>query len=45
VTMDDMRSWGAVAPRAFDLHVLPGDHFYLVAQRAALIASITTHLK
>ncbi|MEU5538897.1 alpha/beta fold hydrolase [Streptomyces sp. NPDC020362] len=44
VSADDMTGWAAVAPRGFGLTVLPGDHFYLVAQRDALVADIRARL-
>ncbi|MGV4987379.1 thioesterase II family protein [Streptomyces sp. NRAIS4] len=44
ITADDMAGWAAVAPRGFGLTVLPGGHFYPVAQRDALVADIRARL-
>ncbi|MEU8824303.1 alpha/beta fold hydrolase [Streptomyces sp. NPDC048636] len=44
VSVADLRAWAAVAPAGFDLTVLPGDHFYLVQQRAAVLRALTAHL-
>ncbi|MDJ0382302.1 alpha/beta fold hydrolase [Streptomyces sp. G-G2] len=43
-TVRDMSAWADVAPAGFDLQVLPGGHFYLTEQRAALIASLARQL-
>ncbi|QKV97765.1 thioesterase [Streptomyces sp. NA02950] len=44
VTVADLRAWAAVAPAGFDLTVLPGDHFYLVQQREAVLHALAAHL-
>ncbi|MEU3375148.1 MULTISPECIES: alpha/beta fold hydrolase [unclassified Streptomyces] len=40
----DMASWADVAPRGFQLQVLPGGHFYLVDQHEALVHAIRQQL-
>lgn len=40
ISVEDMREWSAIAPAGFDLRVLPGDHFYLIPQRDALIRDL-----
>ncbi|MCA6094688.1 thioesterase [Streptomyces sp. SCA3-4] len=42
--VEAVRGWEELAPNGFDLCVLPGDHFYLIEQRAPLIADIRTRL-
>ncbi|MCP9206868.1 thioesterase II family protein [Streptomyces sp. NEAU-Y11] len=44
VSVADVRAWAAVAPAGFDLTVLPGDHFYLVQQREAVLRALAAHL-
>ncbi|MET7904453.1 alpha/beta fold hydrolase [Streptomyces sp. NPDC005355] len=44
ITEADMRAWAAVAPVGFGLTVLPGDHFYLVQQRDAVLRALAAHL-
>ncbi|MEU6231571.1 thioesterase domain-containing protein [Kitasatospora sp. NPDC047058] len=41
---DEVAGWARTAPLGFELKVLPGDHFYLVGQRDALIADIRARL-
>ncbi|QHA09869.1 alpha/beta fold hydrolase [Streptomyces broussonetiae] len=40
----DMESWADVAPRGFQLQVLPGGHFYLVDEHEALVRAVTEQL-
>ncbi|MCX4693286.1 thioesterase II family protein [Streptomyces sp. NBC_01408] len=40
----EMEAWGDVAPRGFQLRVLPGGHFYLVEQHDALVRGIAEQL-
>ncbi|MFF8945469.1 thioesterase II family protein [Streptomyces sp. NPDC014864] len=44
IRADEVAAWAGLAPRGFDLKVLPGGHFYLVDQRAALVADIRARL-
>ncbi|MFE9635233.1 thioesterase II family protein [Streptomyces sp. NPDC006463] len=44
VAPHEVAAWSALAPRGFELKVLPGGHFYLVEQRAALIGDIRARL-
>jgi surfactin synthase thioesterase subunit len=44
ISVQDMEAWADVAPEGFQLRVLPGDHFYLVAQREALVRTLTERL-
>lgn len=44
ITEADMRAWASVAPVGFGLTVLPGDHFYLVQQRDAVLRALAAHL-
>ncbi|WP_242586318.1 thioesterase domain-containing protein [Streptomyces sp. MST-110588] len=44
IAAHDMAGWAAVAPKGFGLTVLPGDHFYLTAQRGTLVADIRARL-
>ncbi|MDV9178012.1 alpha/beta fold hydrolase [Streptomyces sp. W16] len=37
--------WRDCTSGPFDLHVLPGDHFYLIPQRAHLISRLLRHLE
>ncbi|MEU6963752.1 cytochrome P450 [Streptomyces chrestomyceticus] len=39
-TEDDMWSWQAMTRSAFRYRTLPGDHFYLTAQEAGLVADV-----
>ncbi|GGS43684.1 thioesterase II family protein [Streptomyces violaceus] len=41
VTPEQMRRWGELTRRAFRLQVLPGGHFYLRAEEAALLADLS----
>ncbi|AOR31528.1 thioesterase [Streptomyces fodineus] len=40
VTPEQMRRWGELTHHAFRLRVLPGGHFYLRAEEAALLADL-----
>ena len=40
VTLEQMRSWADMTHSAFRLRVLPGGHFYLRAEEAALLADM-----
>ncbi|MFD3700768.1 thioesterase II family protein [Streptomyces sp. NPDC058646] len=40
----EMEAWRDVAPRGFELRVLPGGHFYLVEQHEALVRGIAEQL-
>lgn len=40
VTVDEMRRWAGLTQGAFDLRVFPGQHFYLVAEQAAVVAAL-----
>ena len=44
VAPDDMRPWTDLTVGPMTLHVLPGDHFYLVAQRDAVLDIAAAHL-
>ncbi|MGW2089059.1 thioesterase II family protein [Streptomyces sp. NPDC001880] len=44
VDVASMRGWSTTAAQGFDLRVLPGNHFYLVEQQAALMQDIRTRL-
>ncbi|MBL3669483.1 thioesterase [Streptomyces sp. M2CJ-2] len=44
ITEAEMEAWSEVAPAGFELRVMPGDHFYLVQQRDALIDDLTRRL-
>lgn len=44
LTPDQMRGWADMTDDAFRLRVLPGGHFYLSAEEAALLADITNIL-
>lgn len=41
----DMMAWSEVTTGGFQLRVMPGDHFYLVPQRDALIRDLTDHFR
>ncbi|MEU9394177.1 alpha/beta fold hydrolase [Streptomyces sp. NPDC048324] len=41
VTPEQMRRWGELTQETFRLRVLPGGHFYLRAQEAALLADLS----
>ncbi|MFG2004668.1 thioesterase II family protein [Spirillospora sp. NPDC048911] len=41
VTVEQMRGWAEVTRQAFRLRVLPGGHFYLMAEEAALLADLS----
>lgn len=43
-TPDDMRPWTEVTTGPMTLHVFPGGHFYLVAQRDAVLRVVAAHL-
>lgn len=45
VGADDMSAWANIAAREFDLRVFPGDHFYLVPWRAALIGDLADRIR
>lgn len=40
----EMEAWGDVAPRGFQLRVLPGGHFYLVEQHDVLVREVSGQL-
>ena len=42
---DDMLAWSEIAAGGFDLRVLPGDHFYLVPERDALVRDLADRLR
>ncbi|ATW50967.1 thioesterase II family protein [Streptomyces peucetius] len=44
VDIEGVRGWDLVAPKGFDLKVLPGGHFYLMDRRDELVADIRTRL-
>jgi pyochelin biosynthetic protein PchC len=44
VRPDDMRPWAEVTAGPMTLHVFPGDHFYLIAQRDAILSAAAAHL-
>lgn len=41
---DDMRPWTEVTAGPMTLHVFPGGHFYLIAQRDAVLRAAAAHL-
>jgi pyochelin biosynthetic protein PchC len=43
-TPESMRHWSEVSAGAFDLTVMPGGHFYLMAERDALLSDISRRL-
>ncbi|MBW5422321.1 alpha/beta fold hydrolase [Streptomyces sp. BG9H] len=45
VTPEQMRGWADMTHDAFRLRVLPGGHFYLVPQEAALLADLSDVLR
>ncbi|NGN63431.1 thioesterase [Streptomyces sp. A7024] len=44
VSVEQMRGWAEVTDAAFQLRVLPGGHFYLRTEEAALLADLTDDL-
>jgi pyochelin biosynthetic protein PchC len=44
VRVAEAETWHEVTTGAFDLDVFPGDHFYLVPQRAALLSALMRRL-
>ncbi|MBW5483249.1 thioesterase II family protein [Streptomyces bambusae] len=44
ITPDQVAGWARLAPRGFDLKVLPGGHFYLMDERDALLQDIRARL-
>ncbi|WP_405833648.1 MULTISPECIES: thioesterase II family protein [unclassified Streptomyces] len=40
----EMNAWGDVAPRGFQLRVLPGGHFYLVEQHGVVVRELSDQL-
>ncbi len=44
VTASEMEAWAAVAPAGSEVHVLPGGHFYLNAERDRLIRDLTARM-
>ncbi|MEV6977266.1 alpha/beta fold hydrolase [Kitasatospora sp. NPDC093806] len=44
VSVDQVDGWKAHTTGAFDVHVFPGGHFYLVHERAAVLAVLKAHL-
>lgn len=44
VTAADMEAWAGATSEGFELRVLPGDHFYLVPQRDALVRDLAARL-
>lgn len=44
VSPDDMRSWTEMTAARMTLHVFPGDHFYLVPQRACVARTTAAYL-
>jgi pyochelin biosynthetic protein PchC len=41
---EDMRPWTEVTAGPMTLHVFPGDHFYLIPQRDAVVKTVAEHL-
>ncbi|GAA3348224.1 alpha/beta fold hydrolase [Amorphoplanes nipponensis] len=41
---DDMRAWTEMTAGPMTLHVFPGDHFYLIGQRDAVLRAALAHL-
>jgi surfactin synthase thioesterase subunit len=44
VSPDDMRAWTDRTAGSMTLHVFPGDHFYLIDERAAVVETTAAHL-
>ena len=44
VRVEEAEAWREVTTGAFDLDVFPGEHFYLVSQRAALLPALVRRL-
>ena len=44
VTPDEMRPWASRTAGSMTLHVFPGDHFYLVPERDAVLRTVAAHL-
>jgi pyochelin biosynthetic protein PchC len=44
VSLDDMRAWTDRAAGSMTLHVFPGDHFYLIDERDAVVETTAAHL-
>ncbi|MER7283893.1 alpha/beta fold hydrolase [Dactylosporangium sp. NPDC000244] len=44
VTADEMAAWRDTTRSSFDLHVFPGDHFYLRPARDAVLATVLDRL-
>jgi pyochelin biosynthetic protein PchC len=44
VEPDEMRPWCEVTAGPMTLHVFPGDHFYLIEQRDAVLKVAAEHL-
>ncbi|MFJ4283621.1 thioesterase II family protein [Streptomyces massasporeus] len=44
ISADEVAAWAGIAPKGFDLTVLPGGHFYLVDQHDALVKDIRARL-
>jgi pyochelin biosynthetic protein PchC len=45
IRADEVAAWAGIAPKGFDLKVLPGGHFYLVDERDALVRDIRARLE
>lgn len=45
VSPDDMLAWNELTAGPVALHVFPGDHFYLIAQRDAVLETAAAHLR
>ncbi|MFI8894984.1 thioesterase II family protein [Streptomyces paradoxus] len=44
IRADDVAAWASLAPKGFDLTVLPGGHFYLMDRRDDLVRDIRARL-
>jgi medium-chain acyl-[acyl-carrier-protein] hydrolase len=44
VTRDELQAWREETTRACSWHMLPGDHFFINSQPAALLPVLSTHL-